>query len=251
MFEVTGAPVSPAAAAALIVVRANGRTPQILLLKRSSAARFMPNAYVFPGGAVDGEDASDGVYGLCAGLGDVDASERLGLPAGGLKFFVAAVRESFEECGLLYAYEAAGRMPDLASWPPGRLRELRAALNGGRSGLAALCREHGWRAAVDRLIYFSHWITPAHMKRRFDTRFFIARAPQNQIASLVGEEMSDLIWVEARDALANFAAGRLELMFPTRTLLGQIAAYDDVDALLDFAQRPRQITPIMPTMSDL
>jgi hypothetical protein len=115
----------------------------------------------------------------------------------------------------------------------------------------ALCKEHAWRPAVDRLTYFSHWITPAAMKRRFDTRFFIARAPENQIASLAGDEMSDLIWTQAKDALANFAAGRLQLMFPTRTLLGEIAAYDEVDALLDFAQRPRRIVPIMPSMGAL
>lgn len=245
------APVTPAAAAALILVRANGRRPEILLLKRSPAARFMPNAYVFPGGAVDREDATDDLYGLCAGLSDVDASERLDLPGGGLRFFVAAVRESFEECGLLYVYDAGGRMPNLAAWEAGRLREIRAALNGGRSGLAALCKEHAWRPAVDRLTYFSHWITPAAMKRRFDTRFFIARAPEYQIASLAGDEMSDLIWTQAKDALANFAAGRLQLMFPTRTLLGEIAAYDEVDALLDFAQRPRRIMPIMPSMGEL
>jgi ADP-ribose pyrophosphatase YjhB (NUDIX family) len=131
---VSDVPVTPAPAAALILVRANGRRPEILLLKRSPAARFMPNAYVFPGGAVDGEDASDDVQGLCAGMSDADASERLDLPGGGLRFFVAAVRESFEECGLLYVYDTAGRVPNLAAWEAGRLREIRAALNGGRSG---------------------------------------------------------------------------------------------------------------------
>lgn len=242
----TGAPVAPAAAAALIIARPGTEAPEILLLKRSSAARFMPNAYVFPGGGVDGDDATQQVYALCADLDDAAASERLGLPRDGLRFFVAALRESFEECGLLYASDVAGRLADLTHWDDEQLHRLRTELLFARTGLAALCVLQGWQLAVDRLIYFAHWITPEGLKRRFDTRFFIARAPHDQHASLAGEEMADLIWISAREALARYSAGHLDLRLATRTLLGQIAPFDAIDALFDFAREPRKILPVTP-----
>ena len=95
-------------AATTILVRARGDQPELLLLKRGEHARFMPNAYVFAGGALDLSDESADVYALCNGLDDELASERLELPSNGLRFFVAAVREAFEECGLLLAYDARG-----------------------------------------------------------------------------------------------------------------------------------------------
>lgn len=239
-------PVAARAAAALMIARPAARAPEILLLKRSPASRFMPNAYVFPGGAVDGDDATEQIYGLCAGVADATASEQLDLPRNGLQFFVAAVREAFEECGLLYAYDVPGRIADLASWETKRLDRLRTELESTGSGLATLCASQGWQLAVDQLIYFGHWITPAALPRRFDTRFFIACMPPQQIASLAGDEMVGLIWLSAQEALARYAAGDLKLMRPTRTLLGQITEFDCIDALFDFARKPRKILPVMP-----
>jgi 8-oxo-dGTP pyrophosphatase MutT (NUDIX family) len=245
-------PVTPTAAAALIVVRGgDAEVPRILLLKRGSAARFMPEAYVFPGGAVDPADSTPEVYALCAGPGDAAASLSLRLSADGLKFFVAAVRETFEECGLLLVTDADGRVPDLGGWETDRLAALRASLGHEYAGLAALCAAHGWRPAVGLLTYFAHWITPQGLPRRFDTRFFIARAPANQPVCLVGEEMSDLLWVPASDALREQAAGRLKLMLPTRTLLAELAAFDTVGALFAHARAARRIEPVMPSMRDL
>jgi len=197
---------------------------------------------------VDAGDAAEEINALCAGLDDATASEQLDLPRDGLRFFVAAVREAFEECGLLYAYEAAGRIADLTRLGTPRLHRLRTELQSGGSGLAALCASQGWRLAVERLIYFGHWITPPDLPRRFDTRFFIARAPQHQLASLANDEMSGLIWVGAREALAQHAGGRLQLMLPTRTLLGQMTAFDNIEALFDFARAPRKILPVTPRL---
>lgn len=243
------APVAPNPAATLILVRERGCAPEILLLKRSAQARFMPNAYVFPGGAVDSADATDEVYAVCAGLGDPGASERLALPANGLRFFVAAIREAFEECGLLLAYDPAGRIVDLTGWNDERLRRLRAQLCGAVPGLAAVCKLNGWRLAVDGLAYFDHWITPPDLKRRFDTRFFIARAPAQQTASLAGDEMSDLVWRGAAEALAGHLSGELLLMHATRTILGEIARFDRMDALFAFAHSGRKILPTTPGSS--
>jgi 8-oxo-dGTP pyrophosphatase MutT (NUDIX family) len=239
--------VTPRLAATTIVVRPRGTQPEILLLKRGEHARFMPNAYVFAGGALDPDDESGEAIDLCEGLSDRCASERLQLPANGLRFFIAAVREVFEECGLLLAYDSHGELVDLTPWDESRLREVRLQLSAGQLSLAALCRAQGWRLAVDKLAFFSHWITPPG-RLRFDTRFFLSLAPPKQHAFLAGNEMSELVWRTAADALTEHASGRLLLMFPTRTILKEIAEFRDIDALFEFASRPREIKAITPVL---
>jgi len=239
--------VTPRLAATTIVVRARGTQPEILLLKRGEHARFMPNAYVFAGGALDADDESADARDLCQGLSDRCASERLRLPGNGLRFFIAAVREVFEECGLLLAYGSRGELVDLTPWDEPRLREVRLQLSAGRLSLAALCKAQRWRLAVDKLAFFSHWITPPG-RLRFDTRFFLALAPPRQHAFLVGSEMSELVWRTAAEALAEQASGRLLLMFPTRAVLKEIAESRDIDALFEFAGRPREIKAITPVL---
>jgi len=239
--------VTPRPAATTILVRARGSQPEILLLKRGAHARFMPNAYVFAGGALDPQDESAELRDLCEGLDDQAAGERLQLPSNGLKFYVAAVREAFEECGLLLAYDSRGELVDLSTWDEAHLRDARLQLSEGRLSLAALCQAHGWRLAVDQLAFFSHWITPPGALR-FDTRFFLSRAPPRQHAFLAGNEMSGLVWHTAAEALAAYASGQLLLMFPTRTILKDIAEFRDIDALFEFANRPRSITAITPVL---
>jgi 8-oxo-dGTP pyrophosphatase MutT (NUDIX family) len=244
---VTEQEVTPRPAATTILVRARGSQPEILLLKRGEHARFMPNAYVFAGGALDPQDDGAEVRDLCEGLDDQAASERLQLPSNGLKFYVAAVREAFEECGLLLAYDPRGELVDLSTWDEAHLRDARLQLSAGRLSLAALCQAHGWRLAVDKLAFFSHWITPPGAVR-FDTRFFLSRAPRRQNAFLAGNEMSELVWHTAAEALSEYASERLLLMFPTRSILKDIAEFDDIDALFGFASRPRTITAITPVL---
>jgi 8-oxo-dGTP pyrophosphatase MutT (NUDIX family) len=239
--------VTPRLAATTILVRARGDQPEILLLKRGEHARFMPNAHVFAGGALDPGDETAEVYGLCQGLDDERASEHLALPANGLRFFVAAVRETFEECGLLLAYDDRGDMADLSSWEEWRLRETRLKIATGRLSFAELCRAQGWRLAVDKLAFFSHWITPPG-RMRFDTRFFLCSVPPHQTASLAGNEMSQLVWRTAAEALAEHAGKQLLLMYPTRAILKEIAAMRGIDELFDFAGRPRKIAPITPVL---
>jgi 8-oxo-dGTP pyrophosphatase MutT (NUDIX family) len=239
--------VTPRLAATTILVRPRGTQPEILLLKRGAHARFMPNAYVFAGGALDLNDESADVYELCNGLDDGRASEQLKLPSNGLRFFVAAVREAFEECGLLFAYDSDGNGVDLSLWDESQLRETRLRISSGELSFAELCLTHGWRLAVDKLAFFSHWITPPG-RLRFDTRFFLCSAPPNQTASLAGSEMSELVWRTAAEALSEHANKQLLLMYPTRAILKDIAAMRSIDELFDFAGRPRVIEPITPVM---
>lgn len=239
--------VTPRLAATTILVRPRESQAEILLLKRGEYARFMPNAYVFAGGALDLSDESAEVYGLCKRLNDGLASEQLELPSNGLRFFVAAVREAFEECGLLLAYDARGEIVDLSSWDESRLRETRLRISAGRLTIAELCRTEGWSLAVDKLAFFSHWITPPG-RLRFDTRFFLCSAPLNQTASLAGNEMSGLVWRTAAEALTEHANKQLLLMYPTHAILKEIAAMRGIDELFDYAGRPRKIAPITPVM---
>jgi 8-oxo-dGTP pyrophosphatase MutT (NUDIX family) len=239
--------VTPRLAATTILVRARGTQPELLLLKRGEHARFMPNAYVFAGGALDLKDESADVYALCKGLDDAHASRKLSLESNGLRFFVAAVREAFEECGLLLAYDARGELVDLMDWDESRLRETRLRVSTGALSIAELCSANGWVLAVDKLAFYSHWITPPGTMR-FDTRFFLCAAPARQAASLAGSEMSELVWRTAAEALADHVDKKLLLMYPTRAILKEIAQMRGIDALFEFAAQPREILPITPVL---
>jgi 8-oxo-dGTP pyrophosphatase MutT (NUDIX family) len=239
--------VTPRLAATTILVRARGTVPEILLLKRGEHARFMPNAYVFAGGALESNDESADVYDLCQGLDDRGASKQLRLPSNGLRYFVAAVREAFEECGLLLAYDSRGEVVDLTAWDEIRLRETRLQISAGQLSFAALCKSHDWRLAVDQLSFFSHWITPPG-GLRFDTRFFLCAVPPKQSASLAGTEMSELVWCTAAEALSEHASKKIQLRYPTRTILKEIEAMRGIDELYEFARQPRDISPITPVL---
>ena len=236
----------PRPAATVILVRPGNPEPEILLMKRSAQAKFMPNAFVFAGGAVDGEDETPDVRTKCSPPDDVQASSLMGLPVGGQGYFIAAVREAFEECGLLLAYDGAGELVDLSGWDPSTLRKLREDLSSGADTLSAICAAHGWRLALDHLSYFAHWVTPATMPRRFDTRFFLAVAPPKQVASLAAQEMSELCWRTAAQALKDAADGKILLMSATKANLNEISQFPSMEALLAYAQGPRTIQSVRP-----
>jgi 8-oxo-dGTP pyrophosphatase MutT (NUDIX family) len=143
-------------ASTLIVVRDVEHGMQVLLLRRVEH-KSDPNsrAYVFPGGVVDPVDKAS--YTHCSGLDDAAASERLGLPAGALDFYIAAIRECFEEAGLLFAYERSLCLTTLLEMPAEILANLRTSVHDGAIGLDKVCRRFGLRLAVDRLAYHSHW----------------------------------------------------------------------------------------------
>jgi len=240
-------PEAPRPAATLILVREGAEAPEVLLMKRGASARFMPGAYVFAGGAVDPGDATPEAYALSPDLSDERASAQLKVAAHGLSYYVAAAREALEECGLLMAYDASGAIVNLTHWEEAQLHALRNQVNRQHLNLPQLCRAQGWRLALDRLYYFAHWITPPGSKLRFDTRFFICRAPEHQTASLASDEMAELIWRTAVAALRESNAGHLTLMHATREMLKEVADFAHVDTLLEYARQPREITTVLPT----
>ena len=195
--------VVPRPAATTLVVRdaPAGTGLEVLMVRRSMQASFMPGAYVFPGGAVDAADGHDAAREACDETAEA-LVRRIGevtqVGAQGLAFAVAALRECFEECGLWLA-PPGGSRPDEAA----RRAALRARLPGG-DPLPALAREAGWPLATSTLQPWSHWVTPVGLPKRFDTLFFVAAAPPGQAPSVDEGETTTLAWVHPPAALNPF-----------------------------------------------
>ena len=241
----------PRPAATIVVVRDAAGGIEVLLSRRAERGDHNSGAWVFPGGIVDPGDRQ--AHDCCAGLDDAAASARLGLAANGLDYYIAAVRECFEESGLLFATDRSGelvRLDDVAAGDrqAGALAAWRGPLHRNERPLGEMCREFGLTLALDRLAYLSHWLTPLARPKRFDTRFFIAAAPGGQTAAFDGTEMVEQLWLRPADALAR--AAELKLMTPTQKTLELVGRYATTAALLDWASAPREVALIMPRVAN-
>ena len=242
----------PRAAATIVVVREGAGGIEVLLSRRAERGDHNSGAWVFPGGVVDAADAQ--AHACCAGLDDAAASAQLGLPSNGLDYYVAAVRECFEESGLLYATDRSGELVRLDANANAdantdtALAAWRGPLHRGERSVADLCREFGLTLALDRLIYLSHWLTPLARPKRFDTRFFLAEAPPAQTAAFDGTEMVEQLWLRPAEALARSA--ELKLMTPTQKTLELVGRYGSVAALLTWARAPREVALIIPRVAN-
>ena len=233
----------PRAAATVVVVRDADEGMQVLLMRRAERSNDRSSgAFVFPGGTLDKGDRS--LHGYCAGFDDASASARLRLDRYGLDYFVAAVRECFEEAGLLFAYDATGALTTLEHWPTEQVIEMRAAIRRGDTDLGAVCARVGLRLAVDRLAYHSHWLTPPGLPKRFDTRFFVAEAPRGQFASFDRLETLEHRWIRPADALGEGFGFRLPNA--TRQTLESIVPFATARACFEHAQALGNIERIMP-----
>jgi len=255
MAESSPSSVAARDAATIMLVRDVGGSEapslEVCMLRRHLDSDFVGGAYVFPGGKVDEEDRSPASAAVCAGRTDEEASGLLGIDRGGLAYWVAAVRECFEEAGVLLAYEdGAGASPvpvDLAS-PTSRRRlaARRAELNGGRVGFLDLLSAEGLQLAADRVHYFSHWVTPEAAPKRYDTRFFVAALPPGQVPVHDEHETVDTVWVQPADALARAAAGEFDLIFPTMKNLEAVSRFSSSDDLLAAAAAVERVPTVLP-----
>ena len=202
-------PVRPAATVMLVRDAADGASGvEVFMLRRTTRAVFGAGMYVFPGGRVDGVDGADEIAPYCQGLDDAAASKQLGIDHGGLAYWVAAVRECFEEAGVLLATRRSGG--------PLRLRnEDRHEIHDSSMSLVELCRRDDLVLDLSGTHYVDHWITPVGEQRRFDTRFFLTEMPDDQEPLHDDHETVDSLWVRPADALAMQAAGELTMMPPT------------------------------------
>ena len=229
------------AATVMLVRDAPGATSaddrlEVLMVRRNLRSDFVGGAYVFPGGSVDPADAGPAAEAACFGRTDTEASALLGIGTGGLAYWVAVLRETFEEAGLLLAERPGG--PVLLAGDPeeeARFVSERAAVNAGTRRFLDLCREEGLRLMVGDVHYFAHWITPRGAPRRFDTRFFVAPAPPGQHAAHDAGETIAETWISPRRALAAHRAGDFELIFPTIRNLQAISRFTSAGDLLEAA----------------
>jgi 8-oxo-dGTP pyrophosphatase MutT (NUDIX family) len=215
-FDPLSVPLRPAATVMLVrdhVV--NGL--EVFMLQRTMKAAFAKGMYVFPGGRVDDVDDATELEAICDQFTDAHASSLLGVPRGGLAYWIAAIRECFEEAGVLLARHADEQdaLRFDSSDSERRFVELRRAVNDGELAFTDMCLKEHLRLTTDTMQYVSHWITPIGEVRRFDTRFFIAPAPKAQEPLHDDRETIDSLWVSPREALERFERGDLAMIPPT------------------------------------
>jgi 8-oxo-dGTP pyrophosphatase MutT (NUDIX family) len=212
---------------------------EVLLLRRVTSSAFAAGMYVFPGGRVDDLDHTDELEPYCTGLDDAAASDALGIDHGGLAFWVASVRECFEESGLLLARRRDGGEPAVTD-------DDRRAVHAGTLSLVELCRRHELVLDLDRIRYVAHWVTPRGEPRRFDTRFFLALAPPGQLGQHDDAETDDSVWIRPAEALAAKADRRWRMLPPTVASLQMLETHPSAAAALAAATelgRPPRIEP--------
>ena len=216
-------------AATLVLIRDTAEGLEVLLLQRTWDAVFMPGYFVFPGGRVEEHEPGGREHAL--GPGDAEVSQTMSIDEGGADYMLAAVRECFEEAGILVAVDAQGH-PVSGDHPAHGDRE--ALFRGGLS-LASLCDNHGLSIPLDRLAYLGRWVTPPGPPRRFDTRFFVATAPEGQLASHDGVETIDHVWIRPEQALEDHRNGQRLLGLPTIRTLRVLSDFETTDALMRYA----------------
>jgi len=224
---------------------------EVFMLRRNLNSDFVGGAYVFPGGAVDEADRHADLEAVCHGRSDDQASVLLDVERGGLAYWVAAIRECFEEAGVLLAYDPDGEVvsfkdPVVAE----RFNIHRKAVDTGEMRLLEVCEREHLRLAVDQIHYFSHWITPVGPPRRYDTRFFVCAAPPEQVPLHDDRETIANTWIGPQEALDRHAAGEFEIIFPTIKNLEAIARFDRSADLLAAAAAIEEVPTILPRIAE-
>lgn len=245
-------PATPVPSATVILVRDGEEGVEAFLVERSGYGVF-GGLHVFPGGKIDPTDGDALWADLAEGVDPETANATLGVDEGGLDYWVACIRECFEEAGVLLATREDGRLLPLTD-PERRARfeRWREQLNAGEKGaFEAMCQAERLRLATDRLAYLSHWITPVAQPKRFNTRFFVARAPTRQEALHDGFETVESHWVRPDVALERWQRGELNLISPTFTNLEALVGFETTERLLEAkrAVDPATIPVILPNVT--
>ena len=211
------------------------------MVKRPGRGDF-PDLHVYPGGKVDSDD--EGFDALCSGIDDAEASSRVRVDAGGLKYWVAVIRECYEEAGVLLAERDGAPFEYASDAERARFRLARQDLIDGTLKFSDFVTSEGLRLATHRVQYLSHWITPEGAPARFDTRFFVAGMPEGQTTDRHESEVVSGDWVTPKAALEHHEAGRWQMIYPTFTNLGSVAGYARVDEMIDAVVARRHVGEI-------
>lgn len=240
-FDPTTVPIKPAATVMMVrdVGAGDAAGIEVFMLRRTARASFGAGMYVFPGGRVDDVDHADEIAPFCEGLTDADASAQLGIESGGLAYWVASIRECFEEAGVLLGERRDGAPLDVDG-------AERHAVHDGELSMVELAERHGLVLDLSTTHYVDHWITPMGENRRFDTRFFVTLAPSGQEGIHDDKETVESLWVRPDAALDMHAAGELMMMPPTLYNLRFLADHDSAERVLAAGRDRTDIPCILP-----
>jgi 8-oxo-dGTP pyrophosphatase MutT (NUDIX family) len=239
------AAVKPRPASTILLLRDSKSREEIevFMMVRHYEIDFNSGALVFPGGSVDKDDqeiiAKSGLY-----------SGGEGLDAADLSFRIAAIRETFEESGILLARPLGSKALVDARRAAEIEAATRTALCEGNTTFLKVLTDNGMVLALDELVPYAHWITPEGMPKRFDTWFFLAATPPEQAGAHDGKESTDSIWVSAREALEGGESGRFKLPFPTTRNLIRLGKQASVKAALNDS-KGKPVVTVMPVMTRL
>jgi 8-oxo-dGTP pyrophosphatase MutT (NUDIX family) len=214
---------------------------QVLMLRRTSKVVFGPDHWVFPGGRVDPEDHIDDFDKISHGLTDEQASALLDVPRGGLAWWLAACRETLEEAGLLLASKIADEVD---------MTDLRDRVRADELAFIDLLLEHRISLDMTAIEEVGRFITPMGSPRRFDARFFVARAPHDQDAHYDDGEIVNLEWLEPDEAIERWRRDEMTMMTPTVRMLACLARFSSADEVLEAARKrlaPQQVRVVDPT----
>ena len=227
-------PPKPVHAATIMLLRDDRGPLEVFMVQRHHQIDFATGALVFPGGKTDPSDRNPALRGHCGNAAALEDDQ--------LALRVCAVRETFEECGVLVA-RGKGEQALLSE---SRVRPLeekyRDDLVAGRTGMLDVALAHQLELATDALVPFAHWVTPEFMPKRFDTYFYLVTAPTDQVAAHDGSESVDSVWIRPADAVADGRAGRRTVIFPTMANLLKLARSATVAQALERARTEPLVT---------
>ncbi len=228
-------------AATVLLLRDTPGGPEVFMVVRHHQIDFASGALVFPGGKVDAADGLAELRGHCATRDQLSERE--------YAFRLAAIREAFEESGILLArrqgerdYVTAAELASLDKWRDG--------LNDGSASLLDMAVAEKLEFDLDALGYYAHWITPDMMPKRFDTRFYLARAPMDHVGQHDGSESVDSVWIRPQVALEDAKAGTRTIIFPTRMNIEKLLAFDTVDAAFNACGDVKTVEPFLKKEED-
>lgn len=231
-------PSSPIPSSTIVIARDKPSSIgiEIFMVVRHHQIDFASGALVFPGGKVSESDF-DADLNRQVVSGPKPNKEQLPL-------MVAAIREAFEESGILFARPTENG-PLVTNDIAEKLKPYRAQLEKNQCGIAEFIRKENLHLALDELHHFAHWVTPDIAPKRFDTHFYLARAPEGHLGSHDGQESVDSTWISPQEALSNADEGKLKVIFPTRMNLMRLAQYASVEEAIA-ATNQHQVVTVMP-----
>jgi 8-oxo-dGTP pyrophosphatase MutT (NUDIX family) len=216
---------------------------EVLMVLRHRRSRFVPGYHVYPGGILDPEDFDPDIDRLCQGIGRKQASETLpdmSRPEKALGAWVAGIRETFEEVGMLIARRKDGSPVTIRTKEEQkRFCGYRRALNKGEMKFHQMLEEEDLILPLDRLYYFSHWITPEPLPLRYDVRFFVAEAPSEQAVVHDGVELTEHVWLTPSRALEEYEQGKIGMVLPQIMTLVDLSRFKTVEEAIASAKTRR------------